>query len=443
VRRRAGHTVGGWKLTDRLGGTGNSEVWRAERGDEIAALKILLRVRGRGGTRYQRFRSEVAFLQEMAPARGVLPLLDAYLPDHPTDAEPPWLATLVAREISEALGPEPPVSAVVEAIRDVARTLATLAKQGVAHRDIKPANLFERDGEWLVGDFGLVTYPSKVPVTRRNAKLGPAHLVADEMVREPDVADPHPADVFSLAKTLWVLCVPGQQYPPSGQQRVEVPPATLTHWVTAPRIDQLDLLIERATDHDPKRRPSMEEFADELDAWLTPASPTDQTSIAALAVRVRSLSERGLRARAAEERRWERFAAAWRDARSQLQPVSSQLVAVFPEVRFAEPAPPMPFGELGRADVRHEIQTNAIVATNADADAVRLVIGVAAQWLQDDDAAHGAWIRIEDPYAGSKTLWSATAHAPLGSATQSQVISNLAREIAVSAPPEYSPPRAG
>lgn len=34
--------------------------------------------------------------------------------------------------------------------------LASLAAEGAAHRDIKPGNLFELDGQWVVGDFGLV-----------------------------------------------------------------------------------------------------------------------------------------------------------------------------------------------------------------------------------------------------------------------------------------------
>lgn len=430
MRPRVGVVVGGWTLIDRLGGTANSEVWKAERGGEVAALKMLLRVRGHGGTRYQRFRSEVAFLRTMAPPRGVLPLVDAHLPDRPTDADPPWLATPVAREISAALGPEPPVRTVVEAVRDVAGTLAVLAEQGVGHRDIKPANLFERNGEWLIGDFGLVTYPSKEAVTRPNAKLGPAHFVADEMVREPDVADPHPADVFSLAKTLWVLCVPGQQYPPSGQQRIDVPPATMAHWVSAPQIEQLDLLIERATDHDPQRRPSMRDFASELKAWLAPPAPPEHAGMDALAARVRALSARGIRARAADERRWKLFDEAWAEARSHVETISGQLAGVFPEVRFADPRVPTAFGELGGANPRHRPHTYAAVATNADADAVELVVGFAAQWINDDRAAHAAWIRIEDPYAGPRTLWSNTTQTPLGSARESRAISGFAQELA-------------
>ena len=412
-----------------LGGSANSSVWEAHRDTEVAALKIL-RVRGRGGARYARFRSEVAFLRTMAPPEGVLPLIDSHLPEAATDADPPWLATPVAQEIATALGPEPSVRAAVTAVRDVAGTLAVLAGQAIAHRDIKPQNLFERDGKWLVGDFGLVTYPSKEPITKPNVKLGPAHFVADEMVREPDVADPHPADVFSLAKTLWVLCVPGQQYPPSGQQRLDVAPATLGHWVSAPRIEQLDLLIEHATDHNPHQRPSMREFADELGAWLTPPPESAYPSIANLAGRVRALSERGLRAQAAETKRWELLDAAWAVARSHVESISGQLAAIFPEVRFAQPLPPFDFGVPGRTDRRAKSKRYAAVARNADTEPVEVAVGMAAQWIVDDRAAYAAWIRVEDPYAGPRTLWSDTTEVPLGSARETRAIAGFASDLA-------------
>jgi IS5 family transposase len=44
--------------------------------------------------------------------------------------------------------------------------LASLAADGIAHRDIKPENLFQLDGAWVIGDFGLVQYPEQTSVTR-------------------------------------------------------------------------------------------------------------------------------------------------------------------------------------------------------------------------------------------------------------------------------------
>src|SRR4051794_31013411 len=176
----------GWSLRNKLGATGSAEVWEAERDDQVAAVKFLTKVRNARNSRYRRFRDEVRFLREMAPPRGVLPLLDSYLPEHPTDDNPPWLAMPIARALPEALGDTPDILAVVGAVREIARTLAALVDLGIAHRDVKPGNLFELDGEFVVGDFGLVSYPDKPSVTKPFDKLGPAHFIADEMISNPD-----------------------------------------------------------------------------------------------------------------------------------------------------------------------------------------------------------------------------------------------------------------
>lgn len=87
------------------------------------------------------------------------------------------------------------------------------------------------------------------------------------MLREPDVAVPAPADVYSLAKTLWVLAT-GQRYPPQGQIRVDVPSHDLTQWgVDGPGTVALGLILQSATDESPGSRPTMAEFAEQLDDW--------------------------------------------------------------------------------------------------------------------------------------------------------------------------------
>jgi len=103
---------------------------------------------------------------------------------------------------------------------------------------------------------GLVTYPQKNPLTEHGRKLGPAGYLAPEMRDSADTADPGPADVWALAKTLWVLLT-SQALPLPG-----------THWhagaahALAQRISfgsaaELDLLLEQAAKIDPQARPSM------------------------------------------------------------------------------------------------------------------------------------------------------------------------------------------
>lgn len=44
--------------------------------------------------------------------------------------------------------------------------------RGSGHRDIKPDNLFELDGRWVIGGFGLVTYPVLTDAGSRQCSAG-------------------------------------------------------------------------------------------------------------------------------------------------------------------------------------------------------------------------------------------------------------------------------
>jgi serine/threonine protein kinase len=133
--------VGPWTLGDRLGRGGNATVWRATRDGESStvALKVI-NVNKVQREPYQRFVREIAFLREHQGVEGLLPLVDAYLPNEPTKAEIPWLAMPIAKPISEALQGRP-LADVVSAVGTIADTLWRLQRDfGIAHRDIKPGN---------------------------------------------------------------------------------------------------------------------------------------------------------------------------------------------------------------------------------------------------------------------------------------------------------------
>jgi serine/threonine protein kinase len=171
----------------------------------------------------------------------------------------------VATPIAGALGEAPALERVVEAVASVAEALASLAAEGISHRDVKPGNLYHFEGQWMIGDFGLVSYPGKEPITEEGKKLGPLYFLSPEMLSNPATAKGELSDVYSLAKTLWVLAT-GQNYPPQGEQRVDVEQLTISGNVVHTRAYLLDRLLERATRHDPATRPSMAGMASELRA---------------------------------------------------------------------------------------------------------------------------------------------------------------------------------
>ena len=252
----------------RIGGGGNGTVWQAERDGRVAALKML---KDDSKYRRKRFIAEIEAMLSCRDHPGVLPMVDCHLPD---SAKPAWLATEIAREATTALGAKPAVPRVVEAVHSYALTLADLCDRRVSHRDVKPNNLFEYEGRWVIGDFGLATYPSKEALTRAHRKLGPLYFMAPEMLDAADRSDPGLADVYSLGKTLWALAARKAE-PPQGQVRLEVPKHRLRHWIEdEERTDSLDLLIESVTSDEPSARGTMRAFASELEAWLAGGGPT-------------------------------------------------------------------------------------------------------------------------------------------------------------------------
>lgn len=291
-------TVGRWTLRHLLGRGGNGQVWLAESSGQEVALKVL---RQSHGERYHRFRDEAALLRSLGDRAGILPLIDCYLPENPTRADPAWLAMPVAKSLKEHLA-DSSLTAVVSAVKGIAGTLATLVEDGIGHRDVKPANLYWHKDAPVIGDFGLAHFPGKESVTVEGKKLGPLHFLAPEMLSDPLNALPHPADVYSLAKSLWVL-VTGQSFPPPGEQRRDTPAVLLSTYVAHPRSHLLDALIEDATRHDPSLRPDMATFAADLSSWLVAPPPgTVGPEVADLGRRVSTIMERD-RMRQEEEHR--------------------------------------------------------------------------------------------------------------------------------------------
>ena len=300
--RRRGERIGPWMLLDPLGAGGNGEVWRAADSDgRDVALKLLHpKYQTPGDARYKRFRDEMQLHDSLRGRPGILPVVSSHLPERPTRQDPAWLATELATGIRAALGREANLEAVVQAVGEIASALAALHAAGISHRDVKPSNLYRHGDAWVVGDFGLVDFPDKESVTETGERLGPAHFIAPEMLADAKAADGSAADVYSLAKTLWVL-VTGQNFPPPGELRIDVRQLTMGGYVAHRRIHLLDVLVERATRHGPAARPNMADMAAELASWQAPPSqPTGPPDLSSLAARIAAVSGPALRA---EERR--------------------------------------------------------------------------------------------------------------------------------------------
>lgn len=102
---KAGQAFGKWTLRLWLGAGGNGQVWLAvDRAGNEAALKILVKTKP---VPYARFRDEVGVLRGNTDVPGVLPVVDAWLPDSRDGGDigsRPWFAMPVAKRLVERTG---------------------------------------------------------------------------------------------------------------------------------------------------------------------------------------------------------------------------------------------------------------------------------------------------------------------------------------------------
>ena len=319
--------VPGWELKEEIGSGGNATVWRArhEDGRELA-LKVLNSSKA-SGEPYSRFRNEVDALSRLREVEGILPLVESHLPEKLASVDRAWLAMPLATPIESVLAGEQ-LETVVEAMARIAETLAIVHdKYGLAHRDIKPGNLYHLDGDWLVGDFGLVHIPDVDELTRSNRPIGPLHFAPYEMIVSPDTADPMPADVYSLGKTLWVLAT-GQRFPPEGHQSVRQRDFLIAKSRPHAHASDLDRLIDRMTLMNPADRPKMAEVAADLRKWLS-LDVGERTPVAPdLLARLRGGLEEELRERDTGRRQKEAALRLVHDFQEQFRPVNQMLLDI-------------------------------------------------------------------------------------------------------------------
>jgi hypothetical protein len=439
-----GQRLGPYTLRVYIDSGGNAEVWQADAptGDSVA-VKVLRR-HDPTSEPYRRFIREVDQLAKLGDFPGVLPILDANVPADPSKNTRAWLAMPIAEPVTQALGDGPPLAQVVSVAAAVAETLARLAERGISHRDVKPSNLYHHQGRWLVGDFGLVKAPDVEPLTAGATALGPRHFLAPEMLNDPATAAGEPADVYSLAKTLWVLAT-GQVIPPPGEHRLDEPSLRLSAFVAHPDAVYLDRLIERATRTNPSRRPTMRQVADELTAWATPsatvATPHDVSTIGSRIAAVIEPTQRAQQARVERLRLGVEALAAFTEATHEVTEALRNSGVPVIQSLHEEPA----IVELLLRDwmiLRVEWASGQCVIVGRDpgppaafeplraplgirSDPMMLFTGFGLKVTAEEEAFLAAGHAIGQNLEVLRPVWQAHERVPLGSAQQNQAIARL------------------
>lgn len=335
---KPGDKVADYTVESVLGLGGNCEVWAARRDNSAPVALKVLRSRRVESEPYARFRQEVAFHHRLRDDPGVLPIMASDVPDQLTGRQRAWLSMPIVIPVRDALSGAP-LERTVEAIASYADTLTRLhAEHTVAHRDIKPGNLMYNGDRWLLADFGLIQLPDGAQLTSTSHQVGPLHFLAPEVLSST-AQDYAPADVWSLAKTLWVQAC-DQRWPPPGPHRRDEPATRLDTYVQHARDADLDLVLAAATMFDPRARLTMAAFAKELRSWLSvPPPPPDRLDLSEQGARLRQLLGRESSARETIERQKERTYDARDELARLLEPLWAELTRAWPEATIEEPDP--------------------------------------------------------------------------------------------------------
>ena len=200
-KERVFHSDSGKKYSslEILGRGGNGVVYKVTDGTDIFALKTLKPNARKDKEKFERFQNEIYTLKKYKGYDNVMSLIDKNETDEFSFYVMP-IGIDSLKYLKDKLF-EDKILCIVK----MARALQALAKNAIFHRDIKPQNIIYIDGVPYLSDFGLAKTPFGKDLTKNNKGVGPIWTIAPEMKRTPETADAERGDVYSLAKTLWIL----------------------------------------------------------------------------------------------------------------------------------------------------------------------------------------------------------------------------------------------
>jgi serine/threonine-protein kinase len=258
---------GRWTLIRQLGSGGNGEVWRCRDIDgEEYAIKFLKTALYEP---YTRFYDEVVFMESFGSIPGVLPIIAKHIPPVKERFENIKAPFYYVMPLAEAIGKTVSGESVenrIQIIKALLKMLVNLHSQGIAHRDIKPSNILLYEGNYVLSDFGLVYFYGKSSNTPPHIPMGAKWTRSPQMERNALTADKFKSDVYSMAKTIWMLFT-GDLTSFEGQYDPSVPILSLRRYLPGMYLTPLDSLLSQCTNHEEDKRPTAEEMLNLFNDW--------------------------------------------------------------------------------------------------------------------------------------------------------------------------------
>ena len=253
-----------YESCDDLGEGGNANVYRVREKstDSEYALKILTN---------KTTEKKARFINEIQIVKEYVDKIDGILPIYEYSEDELWYVMPIATPVMDYISQSKlTVDGIVNAVIQLADTLAKLHEEGISHRDIKPSNIYYYNGRCCLADFGLVDFPENPDdFTRSDKGLGAIFTIAPEMKRDPKHADGKKADVFSLAKTTWML-LSGDELGFDGVYELldKSHGLRFIEKYKETHLLELEELLTASTQNDPLTRPTMLEYINGLKLWM-------------------------------------------------------------------------------------------------------------------------------------------------------------------------------
>lgn len=251
-----------YDIIEKLGAGGNANVYHVRNKTNCMEL-ALKELYNKSNEKKARFINEIHITEQNASTiPGIIPIIES-------NEEEYWYTMPLATKILDYVK-DKTISDIVTGVIELSDTLEKLHEKGICHRDIKPSNIYYYNERFSFGDFGLVDFPDNpYDFTKSNKGLGAIFTIAPEMKRDPKHADGTKGDVFSLAKTMWML-LSGDDRGFDGVYNFLDKSHGLRYIEKYKNIHLVELeeLLKNATDNNPSLRPTIKEFKDRLNIWL-------------------------------------------------------------------------------------------------------------------------------------------------------------------------------
>lgn len=274
-----GRTIGGYRITQRLGQGGMGIVYAArhEKLPKRAAVKILSTAVAQDSSQVARFFTEAKAISLLSHP-GIVTLYDY---GQMSDGTVYMLMELLTGQtLKERMERAPPSMAqALQIAREVALALAVVHRHEIVHRDLKPANIMlvpsAEGGERVkVVDFGIAKFVQSLESSSApGTVLGtPAYMAPEQCEGNAVIGDR--TDVYALGIVLYELLT--GQYPYELKDRswtalfrAHREQAMLPLSASRPEVPlELATVVREMLDKEPTRRPSMAELAARLQLEL-------------------------------------------------------------------------------------------------------------------------------------------------------------------------------